>query len=423
MVNKIANQDRNLFVGLDIGTSKVLAIVGEWTPDGTQQGNIKIIGIGRAESSGLKRGVVVNIEATIRGIKQAIKEAEMMANCTIERVYVGIAGSHINSYNSLGRIGVRSGEVHEDDIKRAVESAKTVKLPEGQSLLHVLPRGYKLDDQIDITDPLGMSGTLLEVEVHLVTCSKNALRNIYKCVEKAGLQVEACVLEQLASSYAVLNSADRELGVALVDIGGGTSDIAVFHKGAIVHTCSIPIAGDQVTNDLSKGLLIPPKNAEVLKIQHACAIHEFVQTNEVVRVKNYDNNSYNELKRSSLVDIVGPRYKELFEFIQEKLRQIGAELFISSGVVLTGGTSKMEGAVELASEILHKRVRLGKPHQEISHGLHEVNNPIYATSVGLLIYAIEQRKDDLNMGANNKSAQTIDDKGVFSKVKKWMQGF
>ncbi|MEM6301347.1 MAG: cell division protein FtsA [Pseudomonadota bacterium] len=382
-------KDRRMIVGLDIGTSKVVAIVAEVGADDS----LEIVGIGSHPSKGMKKGVVVNIESTVQSIQRAVDEAELMAGCQIHSVFVGIAGSHIRSLNSHGIVAIKDQEVVEQDLERVIDAARAVAIPADQKVLHVLPQEYVVDNQEGIKEPQGMSGVRLEAKVHLVTCAVNAAQNIEKCIRRCGLEVEDIILEQLASSYSVLTDDERELGVCLVDIGGGTTDIAIFTEGSIRHTGVIPIAGDQVTNDIAMALRTPSQHAEEIKIRYACALTQLAAANETIKVPSVGDRPPRDLSRQSLAEVVEPRYDELFTLVQAELRRSGFEDLIPSGIVLTGGTSKMEGAAELAEEIFHMPVRVGYP-QSIEGLADVVRNPIYATAVGLLLYGV-QRGDEV----------------------------
>ena len=376
----------NMIVGLDIGTSKVVAIVGDINPDGS----LDIVGIGSHKSRGLKKGTVVNIESTVESIQRAIEEAELMAGCQIHSVYAGIAGSHIRSMNSHGIVAIRDGEVMKADIERVIDAAQAVAIPADQKVLHILPQEYIIDSQEGVKEPLGMSGVRLEAKVHLVTCAINAVQNIEKCIRRCGLEADVIILEQLASSYAVLTEDEKELGVCLVDVGGGTSDIAIFTEGAIRHTGVIPIAGDQVTNDIAMALRTPTENADEIKIKYACALTQLANPDDTIKVPVWVTvpGSYQAI----LAEVVEPRYDELFTLVQAELQRSGFENMLAAGVVLTGGTSKMEGVVELAEEIFHAPVRIGAPHNV--NGLADiVRNPIYSTGVGLLLYGLQQHQE------------------------------
>ena len=401
------NEMRRL-VGLDIGTHKVAAIVGEVNLGG----EIEIIGIGTHTSRGMKKGVVVNIESTVQSIQRAIEEAELMAGCQIDSVYAGIAGSHIRSINSHGIVAIRDREVFAQDIERVIDAAQAMAIPADQKILHILPQEYVIDSQEGVKEPLGMSGVRLEAKVHLVTCAVNASQNIEKCIERCGLTVNDVILEQLASSYSVLSDDERDLGVCLVDIGGGTTDIAVFTDGAIRHTAVIPIAGDQVTNDIAMALRTPTKNAEEVKIKYACALTQLAGAEEMIKVPGVGDKPAKELSRQALAEVVEPRYDELFTLIQAEIRRSGFEDLVAAGLVLTGGASKMEGVIELAEEIFHMPVSLGLPNNVA--GLKDiVRNPIYATGVGLLQYG-KQREEE--MPGRGRSRGT----GVFGKARKWL---
>jgi cell division protein FtsA len=406
-------QDKKLIVGLDIGTSKVVAIVGEIGLDG----EIEIVGIGSNPSKGMKKGVVVNIESTVQSIQRAVEEAELMAGCQIHSVYVGIAGSHVRSLNSHGIVAIRDKEVYAADLERVIDAAQAVAIPADQKILHILPQEYVIDDQEGIKEPLGMSGVRLEAKVHLVTCAVNAAQNIEKCIRRCGLDVEEIILEQLASSYSVLTDDERELGVCLVDIGGGTTDIAIFTEGSIRHTGVIPIAGDQVTNDIAMALRTPTQHAEEIKIKYACALTQLAGADDTIKVPSVGDRPPRDLSRQSLAEVVEPRYDELFTLVQAELRRSGFEDMVPAGVVLTGGTAKMEGVVELAEEIFHMPVRVGYP--QTVRGLNDiVRNPIYATSVGLLQYGMSHR-GDTGLAASGKSG--VPTGSVWGRAKAWLQ--
>ncbi len=406
-------QDKKLIVGLDIGTSKVVAIVGEISLDG----EIEIVGIGSSPSKGMKKGVVVNIESTVQSIQRAVEEAELMAGCQIHSVYVGIAGSHVRSLNSHGIVAIKDKEVYRADLERVIDAAQAVAIPADQKILHILPQEYVIDDQEGIKEPLGMSGVRLEAKVHLVTCAVNAAQNIEKCIRRCGLEVEEIILEQVASSYSVLTDDERELGVCLVDIGGGTTDIAIFTEGSIRHTGVIPIAGDQVTNDIAMALRTPTQHAEEIKIKYACALTQLAGPDDTIKVPSVGDRPPRDLSRQSLAEVVEPRYDELFTLVQAELRRSGYEDMVPAGVVLTGGTSKMEGVVELAEEIFHMPVRVGYP--QTVRGLNDiVRNPIYATSVGLLQYGMMHRNDG---GVGSSAKPNGAGEGVWSRIKIWLQ--
>ena len=402
-------------MALDIGTSKVVCLVGDVGLDGT----IDIVGIGSHESRGLKRGVVVNIESTVHSIQRAVEEAELMAGCKIHSVTVGIAGSHISSMNSHGIVAVRDGEVMEHDLERVIDAARAVAIPADQKILHILPQEYVIDNQEGIREPLGMSGVRLEARVHLVTGAVNAVQNIEKCVQRCGLEVDNSVLEQLASSYSVLTEDEKELGVCMVDMGGGTTDIAIFTGGAIRHTVAIPIAGDQVTNDIAMALRTPTPHAEDIKIKYACALAQLANAEDTIKVPSVGDRPARDLSRQALAEVVEPRYDELFTLVQAELRRSGFEDLVAAGIVLTGGTAKMEGAVELAEEIFHMPVRLAIPKGV--RGMEDIlASPIYATGIGLLQYA---KQDNQHLGeAVPVMEEPVERPNVLNRMKSWFQG-
>ena len=404
--------DKNLIVGLDIGTSKVVAIVGEVTSGD----EIEIIGLGSSQSRGLKKGVVVNIESTVQTIQRAVEEAELMAGCEIHSVYAGIAGSHIRSLNSHGIVAIRDNEVSIGDVDRVIDAARAVAIPADQKILHILPQEFVIDSQEGIKEPIGMSGVRLEAKVHMVTGSVSSAQNIIKCVRRCGLEVDDIILEQLASSSAVLTEDEKNLGVCLVDIGGGTTDIAIFTDGSIHHTAVIPIAGDQVTNDIAVALRTPTQHAEDIKVRYACALTQLASPEETIEVPSVGDRPSRRLARQTLAEVVQPRYEELFSLVQAELRRSGYEELIAAGVVLTGGSSKMEGAVELAEEIFHMPVRVGIP-QFVSGLSDVVKNPIYSTGVGLLLFGQKQLQNAIP-GMNFDSSV----KGVWQRMRNWFQG-
>ena len=408
------NNEKNLIVGLDIGTSKVVAIVGEIN----NSDEIEVVGIGSHPSKGLKRGVVVNIESTVHSIQKAVEEAELMAGCDIHSVYTGIAGSHIRSLNSHGIVAIRDNEVSESDVERVIDAARAVAIPADQKILHILPQEFLIDNQDGIREPVGMSGVRLEAKVHMVTGAESAAQNIVKCVKRCGLDVDDIVLEQLASSYSVLTEDEKELGSCLVDIGGGTTDIAVFIGGAIQHTAVIPIAGDQVTNDIAVSMRTPTPYAEEIKIKYACALSQLANPDETIEVPSVGDRPPRRLARQTLAEIVEPRFEELFKLIRNELKRSGYEELIAAGIVITGGSSKMEGAVELAEEIFHMPVRLGVP-QYVEGLLDVVRNPIHATGVGLLLYGCESINQSGYSRSSSHIAYGIGD--VWDRMKLWFQ--
>lgn len=406
--------EKKLVVGLDIGTSKVVAIVGEITSDGA----VDIIGIGSHPSRGLKKGVVVNIESTVQSIQRAVEEAELMAGCQIHSVYAGIAGSHVRSLNSHGIVAIRDTEVTQEDVNRVIDAARAVAIPADQRILHVLPQEFIVDSQEGIREPIGMSGVRLEAKVHIVTGAVSSAQNIVKCVRRCGLEVDEIILEQVASSYAVLTEDEKELGVCLIDIGGGTTDIAIFTQGAIRHTHVIPIAGDQVTNDIAVALRTPTQHAEEIKLKYACALKQLTALDDTIEVPGMGDREPRRLSRQILADVVEQRYEELFQLVQAELRRSGFEELMAAGIVLTGGAAKVQGVIDLAEEVFHMPVRLGVP-QHVQGLVDVVRNPIHATGVGLLLYS------KIHAGNSHIGGGSLDDSvgNFFSKVKKWFGGF
>lgn len=410
MAKKPINKD--LLVGIDIGTSKVVTLVGEMTSDG----KLNVIGFGSHPSQGLKRGVVVNIESTVQSIQRSVEDAELMAGCEIFSAYTGIAGSHIRSINSHGIVAIRDHEVSQSDVDRVIDAAKAIAIPADQKILHVLPQEFIIDNQDSIREPVGMSGVRLEAKVHIVTGAVSAAQNIVKCMKRCGLNTNDIVLEQFASSQSILTDDEKELGVCMIDIGGGTSDIAIFTDGAIRHTAVIPIAGDQVTNDIAIALRTPTRNAEEIKIKYGCALQDLVDTNQMVEIPTLGDRAARRLPRRALAEVVEARYEELFTLALSEIRRSQLEDFIAAGIVLTGGASKITGAQELAERVFKVPVRIGKPYNV--NGLSDiVHNPIYATGVGLLVYAQRQRQSQGEVVMSQTSIKTL-----WSRMKNWFQG-
>ena len=404
--------DKNLIVGLDIGTSKIVAIVAELQPEGT----LKVIGLGQHISRGLKKGVVINIESTMQSIQRALEEAELMADCKINNVYTGIAGSHIKSLNSHGMVKIKDAEVSQMDVDRVIETARAIALPADQQILHILTQEFIIDGQEDVREPLGMSGMKLEVKVHIVTGAVAAAQNIVKCIKRCGIEVSDLILQPLASSLAVLTEDEKELGVCLVDIGGGTTDIAVFKQGAIRHTAVVPIAGDQMTNDVAVAFRTPTQSAEDIKIKHGCALRQLADAREIVEVPGVDGREPRQLSVQTLAEVLEPRVVELYELVLNELRRSGMEEMIASGIVITGGSAMMKGMVELGEEIFHMPVRLGMPRYV--GGLSEVvSNPRYATGVGLVLMGKQQLERHLTGQMESSSFGRMLD-----KMKSWFQG-
>ena len=406
------NENRNLIVGLDIGTSKIVAIVVEVKPEG----GFEIIGMGSHPSRGLKKGVVVNIETTVNAIQRALEEAELMANCKIREVYTGIAGSHIKSFNSHGTVAIKDKEVSRIDVERVMETAKAVNIPADQQVLHILNQEFIVDGQEDVREPIGMSGIRLEVKVHIVTGAVSAAQNIMKCVRRCGLEVRDLVLQPLASAMAVLSEDEKDLGVCLVDIGGGTTDIAVFTNGAIRHTAVIPIAGDQITNDIAMALRTPTKDAEDIKCTYGCALRGMADPHEMVEVSGVGERGARQLSRQTLAEVIEPRVEELYSLVQGELRRSGFEELLSSGIVITGGSSSLQGMVELGEEIFHMPVRLGLPQYRGSLA-EVVRTPRFSTGVGLIIAGMEQFQRQQHGRLQGNSM-----KQILERMKSWFQG-
>ncbi len=404
----------NLIVGLDIGTTKICAIVGHQTEDG-----IEIAGIGTAPSNGLRKGVVINIDSTVASIKKAITEAELMAGCEIKSVYVGIAGGHIKGINSQGVIAIKNREVSQEDVRRVIDAAKAVAIPMDREVIHILPQEFIIDDQDGIREPLGMSGVRLEAKVHIVTGAVASAQNIIKSCNRAGLDVADIVLEQLASSEAVLSEDEKELGVCLVDIGGGTTDIAVFGSGAIKYTSVIALGGNQMTNDIAVGLRTPFAEAEIIKRNHGCCLSSMVGQDERIEVPSVGGRKPRELSRSVLSEILGPRVEELFALVNTEIVKSGLEDSIASGVVITGGSSILEGMPELAEQLFNLPVRRGLPYR-IGGLTDVVSSPVYSTGVGLVVYG------NRNLGPLEFPTTDPED-NIFSnttrRMKTWFQEF
>ncbi len=394
MIN--GREEKNIIVALDVGTSKIVVIVAELQEDGI----LKIIGLGQHISKGLKKGVVINIDSTIQAIQRAVEEAELMADCKIKDVYTGIAGSHIKSLNSHGMVKVKDSEVSQMDIDRVFETAQAITLPPDQQVLHVLNQEYILDDQHDIREPLGMSGMRLEVKVHIVSGAIAAAQNIVKCIKRCGLEVSELVLQPLASSEAVLTKDEKELGVCLVDIGGGTTDIAIIKNGSIQHTAVIPIAGDQITNDIAVAFRTPYQSAEDIKINYGSAISNKASINEIIEIPLVDGREPKKITSHALSQVIEPRITELFELIRNELQRSRLGNSIASGIVITGGSSMMTGMIDLGETVFNMPLRIGLP-RDIDGLLQVVENPRYATGIGLLKMGRDEiidEKDNWNKG-------------------------
>jgi cell division protein FtsA len=400
---------KNIIVGLDIGTTKVAAIVGEMHPHG-----IDIIGIGTHPSRGMRKGAVINMEATVQAIKKAVEEAELMAGVEIHSVYTGIAGGHIMGINSHGTVAVKDKEIRENDLKRVMDAAKAVQIPMDREVIHVLPQEFIIDGQDGIKEPLGMSGVRLEVKVHIVTGAVASAQNIVNCAQKCGLNVSDIVLQPLASAEAVLTEEEKNLGVALIDIGGGTTDIAVFSGGAIVHTCVLTIGGNQVTNDISVGLRTPAEEAERIKQRYGCAMSALVEEGDKIEVPSVGNQPPRILSRRILTEVVEPRIEEIFEFAKREIERTGHGDLLASGVVITGGSTLLEGITELAEDVLGVPVRRGVP-RGITGLVDVVKSPMYATGVGLVVYG-SQHADSRHFKVREEG---IYDK-VLSRMRDWL---
>jgi cell division protein FtsA len=412
MIATRSRDTRNLLVALDIGTSKIVTIVAEITPEDT----LSLIGMGSHPSRGLKKGVVVNIESTVNAIQRSLEEAELMADAKIKEVITGIAGSHIKSFNSHGMVAIKDKEVQQYDIDRVIETARAVNIPMEQQVLHILEQEFIIDGQGGVRQPHGMSGMRLEVKVHIVTGAVSAAQNIMKCVRRCGLEVRDLMLQPLASADAVLLDDERDLGVCLVDIGGGTTDLAVFTDGAIKHTSVIPIAGDQITNDIAMALRTPTRDAEELKIAHGVALRQLASPSDMIEVPGVGERGPRELSRQTLAEVIEPRVEELYSLIQRELRSAGLEELLSSGIVITGGSALMKGMVELGEEVFHMPVRVGIPQYQ--GALAEVvRSPRYSTGMGLLMAGLEQVKRD-----RQAKIQGAGFKEVFERMKGWFKG-
>jgi len=400
---------KDLIVALDIGTTKVVAVVAEVLPEG----GFEVLGLGQHESKGMRKGVVVNIETTVNSIQRALEEAELMADCKIRDVYTGIAGNHIRSFNSSGMVAVKDKEVTATDVGRVIETAKAVNIPTDQQVLHVLTQEFIVDGQEDIREPIGMSALRLEVKVHIVTGSVSAAQNIVKCVRRCGLEVQDLILQPLASSLACLTPDERELGVVLVDIGGGTTDVAIYTGGAIRHTAVLPIAGDQITNDIAAMLRTPTPDAEDIKIRYGIAKQVLANPADMVEVPGLGDRGPRLVNRQALGAVIEPRVEELFGLVQQVIRDSGYEDLLASGIVLTGGSSLLPGVVELAEDVFLKPVRVATPEYE--GGLADVmRNPRFSTVMGLLGEARLQR-----LRGRKVSQQDGSFRRVLARMKEW----
>ena len=403
------NNGNEIIAALDIGTSKILALVAEIN----EQSELKVIGCGTEPSSGLKKGVVVNIEATVNSIDQAIREAEKVAGCEINTVFAGIAGSHVRSFDGHGIVRINEGEVSQEDIDGVIDASQAMSIPSDQRILHVLPKDFVIDGQEGVREPIGMSGVRLEADVHIVTVARSAEQNIIKSMERCGLEVQQIVLEQLASSFSVLSDDEKDLGVCLVDIGGGTSDIVVFMGGQIVATKVIPVGGNHVTNDIAYALRTPEKEAEEIKIKHACTISKMVNKEELIEVPSVGNRSPRQIELERLASVVQARYEELFAVINDEIGKMNIEK-LRAGIVLTGGTSQLNGAKELAEEILETDIRVGFP-KDMNGTFENINSPIHSTGAGLLLFALDKYKNNPDDLVKQKALES-----PWVRVKSWL---
>jgi len=406
----MSKDNKDLIVGLDVGTSKVTAMVAELRPDG----RIDVIGVATQASAGLKKGVVVNIEATVDAISRVIQEVELLADCKVRDVYTGIAGSHIRSFNSNGMVAIKDKEVTPLDVERVIEVARAMPIPADQQILHILTQEFIIDGQDGVREPIGMSGVKLEVRVHIITGAVSAAQNLIKCVRRCGLEVVDLVLQPLASSFATLSNAEKELGVCLIDIGGGTTDLAVFTQGAIRHTAVIPIAGDQITNDIAMALRTPTIEAEEIKLRHGVAMQSLVDPEETIEVPSIGDRAPRRLSRESLAAVVQPRVQELFELVQAELRRSGYEELLSSGLVLSGGSAQLTGICELGEEVFHVPVRVGTPAYQ-GPLADVVCQPQYANVMGLIMEGAAQKRRGL-MARETRSVRH-----TFERVKSWLE--
>jgi cell division protein FtsA len=400
----------NIIVGLDIGTTKICTVVGEVTPEG-----INIIGYGIQPSRGIKKGLIINMESTVESIKKAIEEAEEKVGVNIKTVVTGIAGSHIKGFNSNGVIAIKDKEVKKGDVRRSVDAAKSVVIPMDREVIHILPQEFIVDDQDGIKDPLGLSGGRLEARVHIVTGSVTSAQNIIRCTNRTGLKVRDIVLQQLASGESVLTEDEKELGVVLVDIGGGTTDIAIFSKGSIRYTAVLPLGGDHITSDIAIGIRTPLSSAEEIKKNYGCALASMVDSRETIEVPTIGEQSPRAASRKMLCQIIQPRVEEIFDHMQKELLKSGYREYLAAGLVLTGGTALLKGITELGENVLHIPVRIGYPQG--AEGINEViGNPMYSTGIGLILFGSRGKPQGFNGSSSGKNFLTFG-----KKIKKWFE--
>lgn len=402
--------ERDLIVGLDIGTSVIKAIVGELLDDDS----ISIIGVGTHKSRGMDKGGVNDLNLVVQSVRQAVNEMELMADCSVSSVFMSISGRHVQCQNESGMVPINNQEVTQDDVDNVIHAARSVPMAAERKLLHVLPQEFVIDVQEGIKNPIGMSGVRMEAAAHIITCAEDMAKNLVKCVESCGLSVDQTIFSALASSYAVLTDDERELGVCVVDIGGGTMDIVIYTDGAIRHTAVIPLAGNQITSDIAKIFRTPMSNAEDIKTKYACALKDMVSMEESIEVPSVGGRPARVMSRHTLAEVIEPRYQELFELAYEQIKASGLEEQIAAGLVITGGTAKMEGAVEFAEEIFQMPVRVGKPHSV--KGLAEyVDDACFATAVGLLQYG----KQNIN---NKRTSSKKGEESVLKRIQSWFKG-
>jgi cell division protein FtsA len=404
-------EEGSFLVSLDVGTTKICVVVARMI-----DGKVNIAGIGSHPSTGLRRGVVVNIDSTVNAIRKAAEEAELMAGIKISDCVAGIAGAHIKSFNSNGVVAIKEKEVRRDDITRAIDAGKAVAIPADRLLIHVIPQEFIVDDQDGIKDPIGMSGVRLEVRVHIVTASTSSAENIVKCCYLGGLSVDDLVLSQLASSEATLTPEETEIGVALVDIGGGTSDVAVFANGSIRYTSAVALGGNHITNDIAIGLRTPLEEAEKIKKKYGCAMSKMVGANETVEVPSVGGRKPRTLMRKTLADIIEPRVEEILSLINDEIKRSGCEKLLASGIVLTGGCANLEGVIELAESVFSLPVRRGYP-VGIGGLVDVVNNPTYATAVGLVLHGFKENRGKKVRSDRKDMFKMLLDKRFMKKVK------
>jgi cell division protein FtsA len=402
--------ERKLIVGLDIGTSNVKAVVGELLSDNS----ISIVGVGSHASKGMDKGGVNDLNLVVQSVKRAVHEMELMADCSVSSVFMAISGRHVKCQNESGMVPINNQEVTQEDVDNVVHAARSVPIAAERRMLHVLPQEFTIDVQEGIKNPIGMSGVRMEAQAHIITCADDMAKNLVKCVERCELTADQLIFSALASSYAVLTDDEKELGVCVVDIGGGTIDMVIYTDGAIRHTAVIPAAGNQITSDIAKIFRTPISHAEEIKIKHACALKDMVSMEENIEVHSVGGRPSRAMSRHTLAEVIEPRYQELFELVHDEIRASGLEEQIAAGIVLTGGTAKMEGAVEFAEEIFQMPVRVGEPLGV--KGLSEyVEDSKFATAVGLLQYGKEHVISQLAM--KNKASE-----GVWQRIQSWFKG-